>query len=181
MRENLDLFELHSDDEIERVLISCHMQDVIADLPGGWNALVSEGGSNFSVGQRQLLCLARALLSQNKILVLDEATASVDRRTDQLLQQALQESYQDGTILAVAHRLDTVIDYDYILVLGHGEVLEFGSPAELLAKDDDGSKEDGGVFARMVQDTGPSMAKTLYDKAMETHQKRLEQTMKKDQ
>ena len=127
------------------------MQDAIAELPHGWNSIVSEGGSNFSVGQRQLLCLARALLSQNKILVLDEATVSVDRRTDQLLQQALQESYQDGTILAVAHRLDTVIDYDYILVLGQGEVLEFGSPAELLLAD---NSDSGGVFARMVDDTG---------------------------
>ena len=151
VRDNLDLFQRHSDKEIQRVLTCCHLQDAIAELPHGWNSIVSEGGSNFSVGQRQLLCLARALLSQNKILVLDEATASVDRRTDQLLQQALQESYQDGTILAVAHRLDTVIDYDYILVLGQGEVLEFGSPAELLLAD---NSDSGGVFARMVDDTG---------------------------
>ncbi|KAL7557087.1 hypothetical protein ACA910_009910 [Epithemia clementina (nom. ined.)] len=160
VRENLDLFELHSDDEIRAVLASCHMQDVIAELPNGWNSVVSEGGSNFSVGQRQLLCLARALLAKNKILVLDEATASVDRRTDQLLQQALQESYHDGTILAVAHRLDTVIDYDFILVLGQGEVLEFGSPSDLLSQ----NKVDG-VFARMVDDTGDSMSKSLREKA----------------
>ena len=160
VRENLDLFGLVSDEEIERVLKACHMKDVIDELPDGWHSIVSEGGSNFSVGQRQLLCLARAVLSHNKILALDEATASVDRRTDLLLQQALQETYHDGTILAVAHRLDTVIDYDFILVLGHGEVLEFGSPADLIAK-------ENGLFARMVTDTGDAMSKMLRERALQ--------------
>ena len=158
VRDNLDIFQQHTDDEIRAVLTSCHLTEAVSELPDGWNSIVLEGGSNFSVGQRQLLCLARALLCQNKILVLDEATASVDRRTDQLLQQALQESYRDGTILAVAHRLDTVIDYDFILVLGHGQVLEFGSPAELLMDDD-------GVFTRMVNDTGEVMSAALREKA----------------
>jgi ATP-binding cassette subfamily C (CFTR/MRP) protein 4 len=120
--------------------------------------MVAEGGSNFSVGQRQLLCLARAILASNKILILDEATASVDRRTDELLQQALQVAFKDGTILAVAHRLDTVIEFDYILVLGHGNVLEFGSPADLLRNED-------GHLARMVQDTGETMSKELRQRA----------------
>ncbi|KAL7564370.1 hypothetical protein ACA910_001519 [Epithemia clementina (nom. ined.)] len=158
VRDNLDLFRQHSDDEIRKVLLSCHLQEAVSELPNGWNSIVFEGGSNFSVGQRQLLCLARALLSKNKILVLDEATASVDRRTDHLLQQALQESYRDGTILAVAHRLDTVIDYDLILVLGQGGVLEFGAPSALLSN-------KNGVFARMVDDTGEAMSKTLREKA----------------
>mmetsp|Transcript_12086 Transcript_12086/g.24989 ORF Transcript_12086/g.24989 Transcript_12086/m.24989 type:complete len:1226 (-) Transcript_12086:4883-8560(-) len=162
VRENLDLFGLHSDDELIQVLRSCHLEKAISDLPDRLDSIVSEGGSNFSVGQRQLLCLARALLSKNKILVLDEATASVDRRTDQLLQEALQESYQDGTILAVAHRLDTIIDYDFILVLGHGEVQEFGSPVELISK-------EGGVFAQMVHDTGDSMSKSLKETANQSY------------
>lgn len=158
VRENLDLFHLNSDERINEVLKSCHLSEVIAELPNGWNSVVLEGGANFSVGQRQLLCLARAILSKNKILILDEATASVDRRTDQLLQQALYECYQDGTILAVAHRLDTVIDYDFILVLGQGEVIEFGSPSDLLSKED-------GMFARMVNDTGDAMSKLLRERA----------------
>jgi ATP-binding cassette, subfamily C (CFTR/MRP), member 4 len=157
VRENLDLFGTHSDEEIQKALDDAHLGDVIASLPRGWDSVVSEGGSNFSVGQRQLLCLARAILSNNKILVLDEATASVDRRTDELLQAALQESFRDGTMIAVAHRLETIIDYDIVLVLGHGHVLEWGSPAKLLM--------DGGAFASMVNDTGDAMALELRRRA----------------
>jgi ABC-type multidrug transport system fused ATPase/permease subunit len=88
---------------------------------------------------------------------LDEATASVDRRTDQLLQEALHESFHGGTILAVAHRLDTVIEHDLILVLGQGRVLEFGTPADLL--------RGNGAFASMVSDTGDSMSRDLRQRA----------------
>ena len=120
--------------------------------------MVSEGGTNFSVGQRQLLCLARAILSKSKILVLDEATASVDRRTDQLLHESLQESFGDATILAVAHRLDTVIDHDMILVLGQGKVLEYGTPADLI--------RTGGMFSKMIKDTGDVMSRDLRQRAL---------------
>jgi ATP-binding cassette subfamily C (CFTR/MRP) protein 4 len=159
VRENLDLFGLHTDESIRKVLEDCHMLEVVEELPDGWDALVAEGGSNFSVGQRQLLCLARAILSKNRILVLDEATASVDRRTDQLLQETLHKSFRDGTILAVAHRLDTVIDFDLCLVLGNGHVLEFGSPAELI--------RSGGAFASMVADTGDAMMNELKKRAFQ--------------
>jgi ATP-binding cassette, subfamily C (CFTR/MRP), member 4 len=157
VRENLDLFGTHSDEDIQKALDDAHLGDVIASLPRGWDSVVSEGGSNFSVGQRQLLCLARAILSNNKVLVLDEATASVDRRTDEMLQAALQESFRHGTIIAVAHRLETIIDYDIVLVLGHGHVLEWGSPAKLLT--------DGGAFASMVNDTGDAMSADLRRRA----------------
>lgn len=157
VRENLDLFNTHSDSEIQKALDDAHLGDVIRKLPDGWDSMVSEGGTNFSVGQRQLLCLARAILSNNKILILDEATASVDRRTDELLQEALQESFKDGTIIAVAHRLETIIEYDFVLVLGHGHVLEFASPAKLLSA--------GGAFASMVNDTGDTMSAELRRRA----------------
>eukprot|EP00536_Pseudo-nitzschia_multiseries_P013764 jgi/Psemu1/245584/estExt_Genewise1.C_6110003 len=158
VRENLDLFGLHSEEVICQAIESAHLGKAIAELPKGINSIVTEGGSNFSVGQRQLLCLARAILSKNKILVLDEATASVDRRTDQMLHDSLHDSFGDATIMAVAHRLDTVIDHDYILVLGQGKVLEFGSPANLLSK-------ISGVFSTMVDDTGEMTANELRQRA----------------
>lgn len=158
VRENLDLFGLHSDEELRTVLRDCHLMEVVEDLPNGMESLVAESGSNFSVGQRQLLCLARAILSRNRILVLDEATASVDRRTDELIQATLQKTFHDGTILAVAHRLDTVIENDFILVLGNGRVLEFGAPADLLRR--------SGPLASMVADTGDSMARELRRRAL---------------
>lgn len=158
VRENLDVFGLHSEESIHQALKSAHLGDAIAELPKGIDSIVTEGGSNFSVGQRQLLCLARAILSKNKILILDEATASVDRRTDQMLHESLHESFGNATVIAVAHRLDTVIDHDYILVLGQGKVLEFGPPAELL-------RISGGAFSTMVDDTGEITAKELRERA----------------
>ena len=98
-------------------------------------------------------CLACALLSKNNILVLDEDTASVDCRTDQLLQEALQETFQDDTIVAIAHRLDTIIKFNVFLVLSAGKVVEFGSPADLLRAE--------GAFASMVGDTGKAMSSEL--------------------
>ena len=153
IRENLDLFGIHSEQAIKNALADVYLSEAITELPKGIDSMVSEGGTNFSVGQRQLLCLARAILSKNKLLVLDEATASVDRRTDQMLHESLHKSFSDATIVAVAHRLDTVVEHDYILVLGQGKVLEFGSPAELL--------RNGGTFSKMVEDTGDTMSKDL--------------------
>jgi len=163
VRENLDVFGLHSEEAIHKALRSAHLTEVISELPKGIDSIVSEGGSNFSVGQRQLLCLARAILSKNKILVLDEATASVDRRTDQMLHESLHESFSDATIIAVAHRLDTVIDHDYILVLGQGKILEFGPPSELL-------RNQNGAFFSMVEDTGETTANELRQRAFRTAQ-----------
>ena len=93
---------------------------------------VSEGGSNFSVGQRQLICLARAILKRNQILVMDEATANVDPKTDELIQKTVKEKFAHCTILTIAHRLRTVMDSDRILVINQGKVEEFDTPENLL-------------------------------------------------
>lgn len=93
---------------------------------------VSEGGSNFSQGQRQLLCMARALLRNSKIIVMDEATASVDFATDKAIQSAIQQEFENSTVICIAHRLNTIILYDKVLVLDHGKVLEYDTPANLL-------------------------------------------------
>jgi ATP-binding cassette subfamily C (CFTR/MRP) protein 4 len=158
VRENVDTEGTCSETELIQVMETCHLSHAISKLPNGLDSLVEENGANFSVGQRQLLCLARALLKRNPILVLDEATASVDRKTDQYIQEALKKFYK-GTVLAVAHRLDTVIECDLILVLGQGRVLEFGAPVELLDK-------INGVFTQMVQDTGDRMAQELRSRAL---------------
>ena len=160
LRDNLDPFHKHNDAEIKHALEDVHMLDAVTSLPLGIDSIVADGGLNFSVGQRQLLCLARAILRKNKILVLDEPTANVDSRTEKLLQEAVTKSFHGATIIAVAHRLDTVIDYDKILVLGHGSVLEYGSPSELIQKNGD--------FASMVNDTGDEMSELLRSRVKKT-------------
>ncbi|KAL2439061.1 Pleiotropic ABC efflux transporter of multiple drugs YBT1 [Exophiala dermatitidis] len=111
------------------------------------NSKISEGGLNLSQGQRQLLCLARAIVSRPKIMVLDEATSAVDMETDALIQRSIREEFTDSTLLVIAHRLSTIADFDRILVLGEGKVVEFDTPANLLQKKD-------GVFREMVEMSG---------------------------
>lgn len=133
-------------------------------MPGQLDAVVTEGGSNLSVGQRQLLCLARALLKNNRILVLDEATANVDLETDQLIQTTIRNKLHNCTVITVAHRLNTIIDMDKVLVLDAGNVVEFDEPHELIQR--------GGHFAEMVKQTGTHMATVLRQSAEKFHQQR---------
>lgn len=100
----------------------------VSNLAGGLECRISDGGSNFSLGQRQLICLGRALLRKNKILVLDEATASVDYETDSLIQKTITSEFSECTVLTIAHRLHTVINADKILVMDGGSMVEFDHP-----------------------------------------------------
>ncbi|RZC36194.1 multidrug resistance-associated protein, partial [Asbolus verrucosus] len=164
MRKNLDPFDDYSDDVLWRALEDVELKDAVADLAAGLNSKMSEGGSNFSVGQRQLVCLARAILRNNRILVLDEATANIDPQTDALIQNTIRSKFSDCTVLTIAHRLHTVMDSDKILVMDAGTMKEFDHAYNLL-------QDPEGILYGMVQQTGKAMAETLFNVAKESFEK----------
>ncbi|XP_032319024.1 multidrug resistance-associated protein 7 isoform X4 [Camelus ferus] len=133
VRENLDPRGLYEDRALWQALEQCHLSEVIISL-GGLDRELGEGGRSLSLGQRQLLCLARALLTDAKILCIDEATASVDQKTDQLLQQTICQRFANKTVLTIAHRLNTILNSDRVLVLQAGRVVELDSPAALSSR-----------------------------------------------
>ena len=132
IRFNLDPTGERNDSELWTALEHAHLKNHIKLLEGGLDHEVTEGGSNFSVGQRQLMCLARALLRKTKILVLDEATAAIDMETDDLIQKTIRREFQECTVITIAHRLNTILDSDAIAVLDRGKLIEFDKPSVLL-------------------------------------------------
>nr|XP_037273578.1 multidrug resistance-associated protein 1-like [Rhipicephalus microplus] len=132
LRANLDPTKRHTDEELWEVLRQAKLAEFVSKQPLQLLLETGDGGSNLSAGQRQLVCLARALLRRSKILVLDEATSHMDGDTDSLIQATLRDSFANFTLLTVAHRLHTVLDYDRILVMNEGSVTQYGTLDELL-------------------------------------------------
>lgn len=163
VRHNLDPFNVHKDDVIWSALNSVHLKKVVAELDGGLEAQVVESGHNFSSGQRQLICLARAILRKNKVLVLDEATANVDPETDDFIQTTIRQMFKDCTVLTIAHRLHTIMDSDRVLVLDASRVREYDEPHILLQRD--------GFLTNMVMNTGSNVAR-LRQIAQDTYNKK---------
>ncbi|XP_035914955.1 multidrug resistance-associated protein 1 isoform X8 [Anopheles stephensi] len=147
LRINLDPFNAQSDDDIWKALEHAHLKSFVKGLTAGINHEVTEGGENLSVGQRQLICLARALLRKTKVLILDEATAAVDLETDDLIQRTIRTEFKDCTVLTIAHRLNTIMDSDKVIVLDKGQIVEFAPPAELL-------QSKNSAFYSMAKDAG---------------------------
>ncbi|XP_023742702.1 ABC transporter C family member 10 [Lactuca sativa] len=145
IRYNLDPLGEHSDQELWQVLEKCQLRDAIQDKKDGLDSLVLQDGSNWSLGQRQLFCLGRALLKRRKILVLDEATASIDNATDTIIQKTIREEFQDCTVITVAHRIPTVIDCSMVLVMKDGKVMEYDEPTKLMSQPDS-------LFAQLVNE-----------------------------
>ncbi|GAQ87187.1 ATP-binding cassette transporter subfamily C [Klebsormidium nitens] len=182
VRQNLDPFSVHSDEELLAALDRAHLKTGVAALvqlkkgateESILKAPVVENGNNFSVGQRQLLCLARALLRNSRVVVMDEATAAVDHDTDQLIQAAVRDVFDNCTVLTIAHRLETIIDCDRVLVLAKGQLAEFDTPVNLLRS---ATREQTGIFAGMVAQTGSANAEQLLHAAEEAERTRFKRT-----
>ncbi|CBI39702.3 unnamed protein product, partial [Vitis vinifera] len=132
VRSNLDPLEEYSDGQTWEALDKCQLGDEVRKKEGKLDSVVIENGENWSMGQRQLVCLGRLLLKKSKVLVLDEATASVDTATDNQIQQTLRQHFVDSTVITIAHRTTSVLDSDMVLLLDHGIIEEYDTPTRLL-------------------------------------------------
>ncbi|KAG1691094.1 Multidrug resistance-associated protein 1 [Nymphon striatum] len=147
LKRNLDPFNNYSESDIWIALEHAHLKAFVGNLQKGLEFNVAEGGENLSVGQRQLICLARALLRKTRILILDEATAAVDLETDELIQETIRREFKDCTIITIAHRLNTIMDNSRVMVLDQGQIAEFDTPHNLL-------KIQDSIFYTMAKDAG---------------------------
>ncbi len=153
IRSNLDVEGEYSDEDIWEVLALIGLKDYVSKSEEKLESEVEENGSNLSVGQRQLICLGRAILVKPKILIMDEATASVDNLADKMIQSSIKSHFRNTTILCIAHRLNTIADFDRVLVLKDGMLEEYDTPISLLDKK--------GLFSELVDATGPSNAQLI--------------------
>ncbi|KAJ3270254.1 Multidrug resistance-associated protein 1 [Terramyces sp. JEL0728] len=157
-RSNLDVEGLYSEDNLWQALEHSGLKSFVSGLAGKLDSPITANGENLSVGQRQLVCLSRAILTRPKVIVMDEATASVDRESDLLIQRAIKTHFRSTTVISIAHRLNTIADFDKVLVLDHGEKVEFDRPSKLLQNPDS-------FFAHMAAATGKNNLQTIIELA----------------
>ncbi|CAK67718.1 unnamed protein product (macronuclear) [Paramecium tetraurelia] len=164
LRQNLDPFNLYDDQAIWQALEVAGLKEYTRSFSNGLLTDISDVNSLFSVGQKQLICLARILLYKKKIIVLDEATANLDMKTDDFIQNTLKQQLKDCTLITIAHRLNTIADYDKVMVIENGIVLEFDEPFNLLAKSLDSTNIDKPTqFSKLVLNTGYSNSQVIFD------------------
>lgn len=148
LRENLDPTGTASDVALWTALEQARLKEHVQSMEGQLDAAIDEQGSNMSAGQRQLMCLARALLRQSKILVLDEATSAVDPESDKDIQTVIRREFADCTIFVIAHRINTIMDCDRVLVMDNGRVAEFDKPEVLI------ERKESSIFYSLAQEAG---------------------------
>ena len=154
IRTNLDPFDEHPEVALWEVLAKVGLRSMVEDAAKKMDMEVVDNGANFSLGQRQLLCMGRALLRNSRVLMMDEATASVDMDSDALIQRTVREAFADCTVLTIAHRLNTIMDSDKVAFLDNGTMAEFGDPADLL-------KDKNGLFTKLVEQSGKKNSEHL--------------------
>ena len=153
LKRNMDPFSQYTDQELWTALGEVQLKTLVEGLPGQLQFKLRESGTNLSVGERQLVCLARALVQKSKIIIMDEATANVDFKTDRLIQEVIRDKFKDSTVITIAHRLNTIMDYDKVLVLDGGRVVEIDKPDVLMRK--------GGLFAEMIRNQNQSTVQKI--------------------
>jgi len=132
LRQNIDIAKEFTNEQIWEVMASVSLNEKIETKEGGLDMIITEDGRNLSAGEKQLICIARAILKKNKVILIDEATSNIDIETESFIQNTIKEKLRDSTVLTIAHRLKTIIESDKILVLGEGKVIEFDTPQNLL-------------------------------------------------
>ncbi|KAL4502280.1 hypothetical protein ABPG72_011867 [Tetrahymena utriculariae] len=164
IRKNLDPLDENNDEKIQTSLKETQLYDMVNSLPKGIYTDMSDVSSVFSVGQKQLICLARALLKKSKLIIMDEATANMDMVTDHFIQKTIKEKFDNCSVLTIAHRLNTIADYDKVIVMDKGKVVECESPFLLLADDINSTTiTKNGFFAKLVKHTGEDNSKAIFE------------------
>jgi ATP-binding cassette, subfamily C (CFTR/MRP), member 1 len=159
-RDNLDVEGIYQDSDIWEILKQVGLYDYVSSLELKLDSAVMENGENLSVGQRQLVCLGRAILVQPNILIMDEATASVDGEADKLIQESIKSYFRNTTVISIAHRLNTIADFDRVMVLDQGKLAEFAIPFDLL-------KDPSSLFSQLCDANGPANSALLRSIALE--------------